>query len=151
MAKAAEEHGLKVKQCADCLSGEARKKGLKIAEELNAAEAGTALIYGGETTVTLQYPEHHGGRNQELSLAALEFIKKDEIIIPFASDGIDNSEVAGGICDIITKDKAEELGLVPESYLGENASHDFFDKVGNYLLTGDTGSNVSDLLLAIKE
>jgi glycerate-2-kinase len=26
-----------------------------------------------------------------------------------------------------------------------------FEKAGNYLLTGDTGSNVSDLVIALKE
>ena len=69
----------------------------------------------------------------------------------FASDGRDNTAVAGAICDIITKKKAAALGLDVEKYLAENDSYSFFAKVGGQIVAGNTGSNVSDLVVAVRK
>jgi glycerate 2-kinase len=132
------------------LSGEASKVGVRIAKETNEAYAKSALLYGGETTVTIRSPGK-GGRSQELALAAVPHIEAGQLILPFASDGRDNTDVAGALCDILTKEKAEASGFSPQEYLGRNASYDFFLKVGGQVVTGDTGSNVSDLVVALKE
>ena len=106
-------------------------------------------MYGGETTVNV-VGQGKGGRNQELALSALSFIGENEIIVSVASDGKDNTKFAGALCDAITKKKSEKLGLNAESYLSNNDSLRFFEKIGDYILTGDTGSNISDLVIAIK-
>ena len=57
----------------------------------------------------------------------------------------------GAICDIMTRDKAQKLGLDAEAYLADNDSYHFFSRTGDYLMMGYTGSNVSDFIIAIKE
>ncbi len=149
MASAAEARGFKPKVVDAVFSGEAREIGRKIMEELQKQPPGTALLYGGESTVTIR-GKGKGGRNQELALAALGALKNGGVILALASDGRDNSDHAGALCDIITWEKAQHLGLNPESFLNNNDAYNFFAQVGDYLLTGDTGANVSDLILALK-
>ncbi len=137
------------------LQGEAGKVGKKIVKELHRVPAKTILFYGGETTVTFEKPRGKknrgkGGRNQELALSALRFIKRDEAILVLASDGEDNTDMAGAICDKITKEKAEEKNLRPEKYLKEHDSYGFFAASGDHIFTGPTNSNVSDLIIALK-
>ena len=78
-------------------------------------------------------------------------IKDGELVVSFDSDGLDNSSFGGALCDIMTKQTAEKKNLAPDVFLKENRSYDFFEAVGDYLMMGDTGSNVSDLVIAIKE
>ncbi len=150
MKNEAEKLGLKVKMCSSCLAGEAREVGKGLVDELNKdAEPGTVMLYGGETTVTVKH-DNPGGRNQELALSALRYIGEGQIVMPLASDGIDNTDHAGAICDTISAKKAKDLNLDLEDYLSRNDSYDFWQKVGDFILTGDTGSNVSDLIVTIK-
>jgi glycerate-2-kinase len=132
------------------LSGEARDTGKRIAEELGRAAPKTALIYGGETTVTVR-GSGKGGRNQELALGALASLPPDGALIASTSDGRDNTEYGGALCDILTTGRAKELGISPEEHLARSSSYDFWNAVGDYLLMGDTGSNVSDLIVAIRD
>lgn len=132
------------------LTGEAQEVAVEILNELHRAGSKDILLYGGETTVTVKH-NGKGGRNQELALAALEGIKAGELILPFSSDGRDNTDSAGAICDIITKEKAQAAGLEPEDYLERNDSYNFFVKTGDQVVTGSTGSNISDLIIAVKE
>lgn len=131
------------------LTGEAREVGERIAKEIASAAPRTAYCYGGETTVTVQNPKGKGGRNQELALAALPHLGDAALILTLASDGRDNSDFAGALCDIMTADKAEMLGLDPARFLAENNSAAFFEQAGDYLMTGDTGANVSDLIIVL--
>ena len=50
----------------------------------------------------------------------------------------------------MTKEKAEELGLEAGEFLENNDSAAFFEKAGDSIETGDTGSNVSDLVIALR-
>ena len=134
--------------CKNNLSGEAKVVAKEIIDELSKEVSGTVLLYGGETTVKIK-GRGKGGRNQEMSLSGLRYIKDGQILISVASDGRDNSENAGGICDIITKEKAKKHGLDIEKYLKNNDSFEFFAKTGDFLKTGDTGSNVADIIIAI--
>ena len=81
----------------------------------------------------------------------MRFLKEREVVLALASDGRDNSDIAGAICDIMTRDVALRKNLDIEAYLADNNEYPFFQAVGDYILTGDTGSNVSDLIIAIKE
>ena len=71
MATAAEKIGFHAMIRGITLTGEAREVGLVIADELHAAPAKRVLLWGGETTVTVRGSGGRGGRNQELSAAAL--------------------------------------------------------------------------------
>lgn len=143
------ELGYESEICSSCLVGEAREVGKNITAVLHQTAPGKILIYGGETTVTA-VGGGTGGRNQELVLGALSEIQSDEIVLASSSDGRDNTDHAGALCDIITKDKTESFGVDPVEYLQKNDSYNFFKKIGDYILTGDTGSNISDLVVAIK-
>lgn len=149
MAGKAEELGFTAKIRTRTLRGEASQAGECIIRELKTEESGTVLLYGGETTVTLR-GKGKGGRNQELILAALQFINEGCTIISFASDGKDASEAAGAIGDIHSIKKAEEQGLDIKHYLETNDSFSFFQEIGDAVITGDTGLNVSDIIIALK-
>lgn len=135
---------------ATALSGNARDVARDILTELHDADRNTVFLYGGETTVTITN-EGKGGRNQELVLSGLLSIREDELLVSFASDGSDHTDFAGAMCDIITKKASEEMGLDVKKYLEGNHSYDFFKKLGDFIITGDTGINASDLMIAIKK
>ncbi|HEY4476942.1 MAG TPA: DUF4147 domain-containing protein [Candidatus Paceibacterota bacterium] len=131
------------------VTGEARLTGEAIARELHLAPLGSAHLYGGETTVVIR-GVGHGGRNQELALGALPQLSAGECLISFASDGVDNGTYAGALCDTITLERAQTVGLDPVALLDRNDSQSFFSAVGDYLDIGYTGANVSDLIIALK-
>ena len=149
MSEKAKELGFDADIHTNILEGEARDKGKEIAANLHKENRKTAVLYGGETTVCVK-GAGKGGRNQEVAMGALGEVGERELILSFASDGRDNTDFAGALCDKITSEKAAKLGLKPEEFLKNNDSYAFFKEVGDYLLTGDTGSNVSDLIIAIK-
>lgn len=150
MADKAQEFGYAPAICTDHLTGEAREVGVRVAAELKTAAPKSVRLYGGETTVTIK-GHGHGGRNQELALAALSAIEPGEVIVALTSDGRDNTDAAGAICDIMVKERAASLRLDPNAFLKDNDSYDFFEKTGGHVFTGQTGSNVSDLVIALKE
>ncbi|MDX1535169.1 MAG: DUF4147 domain-containing protein [Candidatus Spechtbacterales bacterium] len=147
----AEELGYTAKICNSCLEGEARDMGLRIAEQINSEKEKTALLYGGETTVTRKEKGGKGGRSLELALSGIRKIKEGKLLLPFASDGRDNTEYAGALCDTITKKHAENLGLDPDKHIRKNLSFAFFEQTGDKVLTGPLDSNVSDLIIALSE
>ncbi|MFA5942608.1 MAG: DUF4147 domain-containing protein [Candidatus Paceibacterota bacterium] len=138
----------------DHFSGEARTIGHSIVEKLHAAPSKTALLYAGESTVMMDTPcpsiSGTGGRNQEMALAALEDVRGDELVLPFASDGHDNTDHAGAIADAVTIAHARARDISSVEYLAAHRSYDFFKTTGDALQTGYTGSNVSDLIVALK-
>lgn len=132
------------------LKGEAKEMAKRILGELHAAPSHTMILYGGETTVTV-VGRGRGGRNLELALAGINEVGADELLMPVATDGRDNGEFAGAICDTITKTKIAGQGMKIEEFLVENNEYPFFEHMGNYVITGDTKSNVSDIAIGCKE
>lgn len=131
------------------IRGEAREVGKLMADELHAARPRTVLLYGGETTVTIEGPGK-GGRNEELSLGALAHLTEHELVLSVASDGRDNTEYAGGIADAETKRLASNESLDPANFLYTNDSFTFFHTLKQGVNTGYTGANVADLMVAMK-
>ncbi len=80
----------------------------------------------------------------------MRFIKDDEAILSFASDGRDHGPFAGAIADVVTKKAALDRGVDTEAFRIADDTYALFEKIGNYVMTGDTGSNVSDLMIALK-
>ncbi len=150
MQKKAEETGYAAAIRTDTLQGEAREVAKQILEEVHNAPPKSVLLYGGETTVTIK-GRGKGGRNMELALSGLRFVSENECLISLASDGRDNTDFAGGTCDMLGKEKAKTAGLKIETFLNDNNAYEFFKQTGDYVLTGNTGSNVSDLIIAIKK
>ncbi|OIO33159.1 MAG: hypothetical protein COZ49_00875 [Candidatus Yonathbacteria bacterium CG_4_10_14_3_um_filter_47_65] len=90
-----------------------------------------------------------GGRNQEASLGVLATIPPDLVFVAAASDGWDNTDVAGAICDSVLFEEAKRLSVDVNEYLDAHNSYDFFKKVGGHIKTGRMGSNVSDLYFVL--
>ncbi|MHA1707680.1 MAG: glycerate kinase type-2 family protein [Candidatus Heimdallarchaeaceae archaeon] len=105
------------------------------------------LLFGGETTVTLQNKGGVGGRNQELALAfALTLEEAIPIYLAsFGTDGIDgNSKAAGALIGTFTlknREKREEA----QQALERNDSNSFFKKYKSEIITGYTGTNLMDV------
>lgn len=142
------------------LRGEAREAGMRIARELleepasvAASHAGECLIYGGETTVTLR-GQGKGGRNQELALAAaieLGGVHGGIAVAALGTDGTDGpTDAAGAIAFGDTLARARALGLDAGDHLARNDSYPFFAALGDLLMTGPTGTNVADVIIALR-
>lgn len=155
----AEKRGYAAAIVDDRFTGEALYLGRAIARKLHDAPAKTALLYAGESTVTVTSHAGAGpstslgagGRNQEMALAALGDVRPDELVLPFASDGRDNTDVAGAIADETTRAHVFRLNLSMKEFLEGHRSYELFKATGDALSTGYTRSNVSDLIIAIKK
>jgi glycerate 2-kinase len=149
MGAAAGERGYAPTLVTATLAGEAREVGLRVVRELEEAAPRSALLYGGETTVTVA-GHGRGGRNLELALSALRAVGDERIVVTVASDGRDNGAFAGAVADAAARARGRELGVDPEAYLAANDSYPFFERTGDFLLTGPTGANVADLVIALR-
>jgi len=107
-------------------------------------------IAGGETTVTL-VGSGRGGRNQEFALALAEPLAGGAIaVLSAGTDGIDGpTDAAGAFVDGQTCARAAAAGLTPSAALVANDSYAFFDRLGDLLRCGPTGTNVMDIKLAL--
>lgn len=106
-----------------------------------------ALIWGGETTVTVQ-GKGVGGRNQEVVLGACKKLEASgsNAFASMGSDGVDgNSDAAGAMADEHTFRRAGSLHLDPDLFLLDNNSYKFFQNLGDLVFTGPTGTNVGDV------
>lgn len=110
------------------------------------------LIFGGETTVTV-IGDGKGGRNTETSLTFSMEIMGHKILGLFCgTDGIDGpTDAAGAICDGLTRLRARKIKLSARESLIQNDSYSFFDKLGDLIKTGPTGTNVMDIGVVIVE
>lgn len=108
-----------------------------------------ALIFGGETTVTLK-ESGLGGRNQELALACALHIQgtPNLLVAAVATDGNDGpTDATGAFVDGQTIARATALGLDAQSYLDKHDSYHFFKALNDLIITGPTNTNVNDLIL----
>ena len=143
--------GFRTESLGSAWQGEAREVGKSLAERLRVAtkesEGPTCLVAGGETTVTLR-GEGRGGRNQELALAAVAPLAGLEgvLLVSLASDGEDGpTDAAGAVVTGETLARARSLGMDPAETLARNDAYAFFERLGDLLRTGPTGTNVNDL------
>lgn len=156
-AREARHQGLRPVILTTRLSGEAREvAGVLVSILRECVERGrpvpppVALLAAGETTVTVRGPGH-GGRNQELAVAAaraLDGFAAPAVLASLGTDGIDGrSDAAGGVVDDTSAGRARRLGLAPvEEFLGRSDSRAFLATLGDLILTGPTGTNVGDLV-----
>ena len=127
-------------------TGEAREVGREHARRALQAPPGTALITGGELTVTMR-GSGAGGPNQEYALAAALELRGSRIAgLAADSDGLDGSgEAAGAFFDGATAADAAEA----EAALLANNSGAYFAGAGGLFVTGPTGTNVNDLRILL--
>jgi glycerate-2-kinase len=106
------------------------------------------LIAGGETTTKVDTTLGLGGPSQELALGfALEISGLGGFgIASIDTDGTDGpTEIAGGVADCTTVERAQLKGLSVYERLMWHDSFTVFRELGDEILTGNTGTNVCDL------
>jgi len=152
MAKKAEEFNLETKIVSTELYDET-KEALKKIFSFQKPFIGSVQLAAGEPSIKVPKNRGKGGRNLHMGLEAMKMIAKenssDSVFISFASDGMDNSDVAGAIVDKNTIEKANNFGLNVDDYIERLDSYDFFQKTGDTIMTGPTGANVSDLMILL--
>lgn len=112
-----------------------------------------ALLFGGETTVTMS-GKGKGGRNQHLALLCVGLLKDLEgiTLLSAGTDGNDGpTDAAGAVVDSYTCKKAISDKLNTAKYLAEFDSYNFFRKAGGHIITGPTRTNVMDIIVVIVE
>jgi hydroxypyruvate reductase len=153
-ARQAARRGLSSRMVRRRLSGDAFDAGRLFARSAAKLSAGQVLIVGGETTVDLPPRHGRGGRNLEFALGAAMELRgsRDIAILAAGSDGIDGSSgAAGAFVDGTTVDRAERLDLDPARALARHDTESFFERLGDLLVTGPTGTNVGDWAWAMRK
>ncbi len=149
MAEGAAALGYRAAVVERAFAGEARDLAGRIAGALHAAPPRSALLFGGESTVTVR-GTGRGGRNAEMALATLAHLVPGEVVLCLASDGRDNGDRAGALADTGVAAAAAAAGVDPAAHLADNDAYGFFARVPGALDTGATGANVADLVIALK-
>ncbi|MFC1775526.1 glycerate kinase [Patescibacteria group bacterium] len=144
MKEKANEIGYNAEIMDSQFEGEAADLGKQLATD--GYGKNSCVLYAGETTITFAKgkPYGAGGRNQEVALAALNHMKEDEVVVAAASDGWDNSDMAGAVADKELYEKSKRLGVDIDAALETHSTYDFYKRLGGYIDTGKTGVNVSD-------
>ncbi|MDH4266202.1 MAG: DUF4147 domain-containing protein [Deltaproteobacteria bacterium] len=153
--QAADRMGLSGLILTTLLEGESREAGIflatvakEIALNLRFLVPPCVLIAGGETTTRIDGPCGMGGPSQELALGfALETAGlKGFCIGAIDTDGTDGlSEIAGGITDGTTVERARMKDLNVYERLQAHDSSAVLQMIGDAIMTGNTGTNVCDL------
>lgn len=152
VAQAADAAGIRVLRARQRLAGDAAAAAALAVETLRQ---GGDLLYlaGGETTVRLPADPGRGGRNQHLALEAARRMAGDDelLLLAAGTDGNDgNTDDAGALVDGDTVARAAALGFDVADCIARADSGSLLDAAGDLVHTGPTGTNVGDLLLALR-
>jgi len=155
----AEELGFDAIVLSTVLEGESREAGVVLASILKEIEKRgrplrppCVLVAGGETTVTITGEHGEGGPSQELALGlALKVVGSERIVVAsLDTDGTDGpTDLAGGIVDGYTVERAEEEGINLYESLMKHDSSTALRKLKDTIVTGPTGTNVMDLVVMV--
>ena len=93
-----------------------------------------------------------GGRCQQLALAAARALAGEPgVVLAAGTDGIDGPTEAAGACiDGETVTRATAQGFDPERALAATDSHAVLAATGDLVTTGPTGTNVADVVVALR-
>jgi len=137
----------------DLLEGNVAEVAPRLVDIARDANSGDALIFGGETTVTLK-GTGKGGRNQDLALRfalLAQDLPGDWVFLSGGTDGRDGpTDAAGGLVDAQTIHRITNAGLDPEALLENNDSHRALAASNDLVITGGTGTNVADVMVFLK-
>lgn len=146
-------HGYEVALLPSPIIGIAREVGEKLAETaIEPVSVPHAYIGFGETTV--QVCGHGiGGRNQEVALSAARTLdgRQDCCVLSVGSDGRDGpTDAAGGYADGLTAATLRDKGIDLKAMLDDNDSYHALAASDGLIFTGETGTNVSDIMIALR-
>lgn len=145
-AEAARQAGLTVLADEEALHDDYLSVAEALGRRLSAMSPGV-MVFGGEPTVVLPENPGRGGRNQALALALASKISglSDLKVVVGGTDGTDGpTDAAGGIIDGATWREGAQQALQSAD------SGRFLDDADALLVTGPTGTNVMDLIVAIR-
>jgi len=137
------------------LKGEADELGRDLGAQLAKVSIQRACILAGGEPVVTVHGGGRGGRAQQCALAlALELARNAPsgriAVLVAGSDGIDGpTDAAGAFASLDTVDRARVKGLAAETALKRNDAYNLFDAIGDLFRTGPTGTNVTDLFIAL--
>lgn len=134
------------------LAGEVAAAAARVLECLDAGPPGWHG-WSGETTVQLPASPGQGGRNSHLALAlAVVLAGRDDIVVLCgATDGLDGAGPgAGGWADGGVTARGRALGLDAHAALAGADAGRYLAQTGDALHIGPTGTNVMDLVLALR-
>lgn len=121
------------------------------------------LISGGEFVCPVR-GAGTGGRNSEAALRCVIEMQEmhaprtpaNDLLVPHivalhvGTDGIDgNSPAAGAIACDTTLKRAAAIGLDARDYLERSDAYSFFSRLGDAIVTGDSGTNVRDIRIML--
>jgi hydroxypyruvate reductase len=144
--------GLAVEVPAARFAGLAVDLGRSVVARFRASRA-EAWVAGGETVVQLPPSPGRGGRNQQVALAAALDIRgaADLLLMALGTDGNDGpTEDAGGLVDGSTCARIMAADLDPAAALARADAGTALELAGDLVTTGPTGTNVGDLVLALR-
>ena len=119
-------------------------------EKLAALPEGTALISGGEASVSVK-GRGIGGRNAQFALEMTRRQLPDICGLSCDTDGIDGAkQTAGAVFYDGLVDEAMQKNIEIEDYYQNFDSHSFFEALGCDIVTGPTQTNVNDLRILLK-
>ncbi len=142
--------GYVVRRLRTPIEGEAREVAARIVASLPVRpDRPTCVLAGGESVVAVRGGGGLGGRSQELALAAAPLLAGTGwTLLAAGTDGIDGpTPAAGAIVDGATLRRASR-GAVARA-LAAHDSHRFFRRHGGLVVTGPTGTNVMDVVVAL--
>ncbi len=150
--RAARARGLDAIREKERLAGDAESAARRICHEL-AVGGSELLILGGETVVRLPVRPGRGGRCQHLAVAAACCIAghAEFMLLAAGTDGRDGaSEDAGALVDGDTLRRAADSGFEVAAALAAADTGRLLEATGDLVYTGDTGTNVGDIVLALR-
>jgi hydroxypyruvate reductase len=154
VAAAATARGLTVIQASGNLDGDVAAVADRICAVLLATDAAAGIyIWGGETTVSLPASPGRGGRNQHLALIlAMRVAGMPGVqLLCCGTDGSDGpTGDAGGLVSGDTLRTGESMQLDAAASLRQANAGNYLERCGALVTTGPTGTNVMDLVIAIR-
>jgi hydroxypyruvate reductase len=135
------------------LLGDAASAGRTLAARLRAlpANRASAVVAGAEPVVRV-VAGGRGGRAQHLALAAaLALEAVPAVVLAVGTDGIDGpTDAAGALVDGGLATRARRAGIDLAAALEATDSHPVLGALGALVRTGPTGTNVADLVVALR-
>jgi glycerate 2-kinase len=154
MAEKARDLGLRPTVVTAEFSGDTARMAFEKAQEIAGGKykGFDAILLGGETTPTLPENSGKGGRNQHyaaVSMLAMKKLPSPWLVASVGTDGSDYlPEVAGAMVDDRSLPAAMAAKIDIEDYISRFDSYELFLKMTRSLIiTGSTGTNVSDVIL----
>jgi glycerate 2-kinase len=137
------------------LAGEADDLGRRLAGELASLDRDRVCVIAGVEPVVTIKGNGKGGRAQQCALALaleLDSLKCNQRIVAFfaGTDGVDGpTDAAGATVTPTTVARAREAGIDAHTALARNDAYNIFSRLGDLIVTGPTGTNVSDIFVGL--